>query len=271
MRLPTASSFLPKNPWPDPQGSIGDALCSLGRSRCWEAKGPAGDISRGPIFREIKVLLESRHEYLNEGESVYSHLSYAVYMIGRSEKHARPTIVFSCVRQPPRQRALKLVRESRILDDHPAILLGECSRPPILSRPPRLLFDQNDGEGGDEVMFDSIAGERYLPGLIYYDPPAKDIFGIPIFIRREGHASEVPTRRATIGGLFMLEDQLVGLTVKHVFVDVAPQMPTHDDTNMEFSLEDDGETSEEEDDNFVQMTSRGSHRGLLDSATINRA
>jgi hypothetical protein len=68
----------------------------------------------------------------------------------------------------------------------------------------------------------------------------------------------------------MLEDQLVGLTVKHVFVDVAPQMPTHDDTNMEFSLEDDGETSEEEDDNFVQMTSRG-HRVLLDSATINRA
>jgi len=68
MRLQTASSFLPMNPWPDPQDSIGDALCSLGRSRCWEAKGPADEIPRGPIFREIKVLLESRHEYLNEGE-----------------------------------------------------------------------------------------------------------------------------------------------------------------------------------------------------------
>lgn len=130
--------FKERNPWPDPKRSIGINWCSMGKNSCWEAVGPAQE-TVGSILCKIKDILESQHEYLNEGVCVRRVLLFDLYMIGRTEAQARPTIVFSCENKIQRQRAMKVVRESAILDGHPGVRLGESSRPPRLSSEPQQL------------------------------------------------------------------------------------------------------------------------------------
>ena len=249
MRLPTILALSPKNPWPDSQGSIGNLLCQMGRNKCWEAVGPAGEVSRGNLFKEIKRLLESRHEHLNEGEYVPRAILFEVYMIGRNETLARPTILFCCERKPPRQRAMKLVRESMVLAEYPGVQLGDCSRPPGLTCQPVPLFDPMPED------FDWLLGGGICSVL--YRPPIKSLFGLPVYVQlSHGHP-----RAATIGGFICVGDTLVGLSVRHVFSeDQEGLIPEALNTNMEFSLEYDVDEEELEgqgDNSFVMMTSTG--------------
>ena len=250
MRLPTVPALKPKNPWPDSQGSIGSLLCPMGRNKCWEAVGPAGELSRGNLFKEIKKLLESRHEHLNEGESVPRAILFEVYMIGRNETLARPTILFCCERKPPRQRAMKLVRQSLVLDDYPEVQLGVCSRPPGLTHQPVPLFDPIT------VEYDGVSVAK-SPSAVLYMPPIKFILGLPIYVQ---HSNRGP-RAATMGGFISLGDALVGLSVRHVFDEEKNALVAEDlSTDMDFSLEYDDYEDEVEsgaDSEFVVMTSTG--------------
>jgi hypothetical protein len=150
--LQSLKSFKQKNPWPDPERSIGVSWCSLGKNWCWEAIGPAQEIA-GKILCKIKDILESQHEYLNEGVCIRRVLLFGLYMVGRTKAQARPTIVFSCENKIQRQRAMKAVRESAILDGHPGVYLGESSRPPRLSNEPQQL-------GGLNVLNKSSHGDE---------------------------------------------------------------------------------------------------------------
>jgi hypothetical protein len=130
-----APAFKQKNPWSNPEQSVGDAWCDIGKTRCWEAIGPAQDVA-SKVLGHIKNLLESQHEYLNEGVCVPRVLLFGLYMTGRTIEQARPTIIFSCENKAQRQRAVKVVRESLLLGAYPAILLADSSRPPRLSPEP---------------------------------------------------------------------------------------------------------------------------------------
>jgi hypothetical protein len=153
-------SFKQKNPWPNPERSIGISWCPLGKNWCWEAVGPAQEIA-GKILCKIKDILESQQEYLNEGVCIRRVLLFGLYMIGRTKAQARPTIVFSCENKIQRQRAMKAVRESAVLDGHPDVCLGESSRPPRLSSEPQQLGGLNVLNGsfhGDETHAQRRAG-----------------------------------------------------------------------------------------------------------------
>ena len=222
----------------------------MGRNKCWEAVGSAGELSKGNLFKEIKMLLESRHEYLNEGESVPRAILFEVYMIGRNESFARPTILFCCERKPPRQRAMKLVRESLVLVQYPGVQLGDCSRPPGLTRQPVPLFDPISEED------DPSSVRRFYSGVLYR-PPIKSLFGVPVYVQlSHGHL-----RAATIGGFISLDDAIVGLSVRHVLDKDQNELNPEDfGTEMEFSLEDDDFEDDEDgggDSDFVMMTSTG--------------
>ena len=73
----------------------------------------------------------TQHEILNEGVSVRRVLIFDIYMIGRDPSQARPTIVFSSENKTQRQRALKVIRESNILDGRPGLRLRDSSTPPM--------------------------------------------------------------------------------------------------------------------------------------------
>jgi len=100
----------------------------MGKNRCWEAIGPAKE-RYDEVSERIKALLESQHESLNDGVCVFRFLMIDLYMIGRNEEQAKPTIIFSSENKTLRQRAQKLVRGSEILDEYPGFTLGESSRP----------------------------------------------------------------------------------------------------------------------------------------------
>jgi hypothetical protein len=246
-----------QNLWPDPQASIGDSLCKIGSKRCWEAVGPAYKVSFN-ILREIGSYLPPRHEYLNKGESVPCPIVFGIYMIGRNKKRARPTIVFSCDSKAPRQRAMELVRESKILDSHPGIELAESSTPPILSRPPVPLMGRSLDTRGSVDTERATRSEK----LVYCTLPLNRVYGIPIFIRDVDGGMRSTSRKATIGGIVRLGDELFGLTVAHAFLDILEEIPTAQRGEIEFSFEytssDEGEEDDEdEEDEDLEVTSQG--------------
>jgi len=59
-----------KTEWPDPELSLGRECGNLSRNRCWEVEGTAQTVA-DCLFPKIKGLLESRSEYLNEGEPIH--------------------------------------------------------------------------------------------------------------------------------------------------------------------------------------------------------
>jgi hypothetical protein len=249
---PLASLFKPKKPpWPNPAASTGTFCWALGRYRCWNAVGPAGDIpeKRG-VFGEIGTLLKSRHEYLHEGESIPRPLSYEIYMVGRLETDALPHILFICESKRPRQRALKLVRESGILDGFPGLQLGECSRSPMLSQPvDRIAFDQEDG------MLHATESVTATARDVYYRPPLSDIYGFPIFVAsaEAGHV-----RMATVGGLTRVGETLFALTAAHTFCEFHSRGDISELPPIELSLElENEEDGDLEQNDFIEMTSRG--------------
>lgn len=233
------------NPWPNPQRSIGESWCALGKNRCWEPVGPAQELI-GKLFGHIKNLLESQHEYLNEGVCTPRAILFSLYIIGRTEDHARPTIMFSCENKTPRQRAVKIVRESKLLDGYPGVGLGESLRPLILSRSPVQLGDQRLNE---DVQMSNDA-------LVYYSPPLTGLYGIPIAIRNTENGRSLPIRKATIGGFIYIGEELFGVTVAHVFLDDSSVLKPCETDAIEYSLEFESE-DEVTDDEEIETTSRG--------------
>jgi len=120
-----------KNPWPDPHLSIGTKCDRLGGNECWEAIGPAQELF-SKISKSVADLLDTRIEDVEEGEPVAGHiLTFGMFMIGKSVATAQPTLLFICQRLKPRRRAIKFVKESGILKDHPKFALAESAMCPL--------------------------------------------------------------------------------------------------------------------------------------------
>jgi hypothetical protein len=250
--LPLKSSS--KAEWPDPKLSIGRECCSLGRNRCWEVAGPAQTMS-DCLFPKIKGLLESRNEYLNEKEPIPVAIILGFYMIGRVEQKSNPTLLVTCVKKVPRRKALNIIMESGVLSLYPGVLLAESARSPLSLRPAvSLAMDDLEGDFG-----------IYLAPLNY---SSNHLNGMRVYIqnKRDGSAA---SRSATIGGLVyseneQLERKYYGITVAHVFVPSSPDdqlQPASEDSEEDdigFAFFGRDSENEEEDEEFIEVTSRGS-------------
>lgn len=238
-RLPASPT---KSPWPEPELSIGLPCCSFGRHKCWEVVGPARDISQA-IFRATKEVLDQHSEFLHETEKVPFSIMFGLYMVGKNEKKSRPTLLLSCEPKIPRRKALKLVRESRILEDFPGVVLAESSQAPTALGHVRPL----GGLGAAD------------PDFIFFSPPTlNNVCGRPILVMEsndpENLAVTSVSLKATIGGFVRLrnsesEDVYCGLTVAHAFED-EPKAP-HAFKNIEFAF--DGSDDEGHDDDDEEM------------------
>jgi hypothetical protein len=96
----------------------------------------------------IKKLLDARVDELEENDPVAGHiLVYRMYMIGKEEATARPTLLFSCQSARMRRRAIKFMKESRMLKDHPAVKMAESSTPPTAAGRGHLMLLASNGSG----------------------------------------------------------------------------------------------------------------------------
>jgi hypothetical protein len=233
-RIPVSPT---KIQWPEPELCIGLPCCSLGRHKCWEVVGPARDISQA-IFRATKDLLDQHSEYLHETEKVPFSIMFGLYMIGRNEKKSSPTLLLSCEPKKPRTKALKLVRESGILQDFPGVLLAESSQAPTALGHVRALGNLSAADAD----------------FVFFSPPTlNNVCGRSIFAMESSDPDNLAvtsvSRKATIGGFVRLRNSeydnvYCGLTVAHAFEDELKATPVS--TDVEFAF--DGSDGEEEDD-----------------------
>ena len=254
-----------KNPWPDPQLSLGDCWCSIGSNQCWEAVGPAKE-KYDEVSVQIKSLLESRHEYLNEGICVRRWLMFGLYMIGRTKELARPTIIFSCENKTQRLRAQRLVRESGILNGYPGVALGEASRPLRLSSSPKLVCDRIPSLDVD--ISENVDIPKMSTACVFYSEEPAGTHGIPVAVCMLDPASSPNARKSTLG-LLLVGDALFGLTTAHALLD-DPDEEERYGGDMEFSLEEEDECRDTDDycEDFVDITSRGRENTLKKSSKM---
>jgi len=223
-----------KYSWPNPEHSIGRRCESISGFYCWEAEGPARELSN-KIFPDIARLLESRNEYLNEGEPVPRLIMYGMYMIGRIEAAARPTVLFSCQSKNPRKKALKLVKKSNVLKDIHGVMLADSSRPPLAQPTPVLLAK----EDRRRILLRDTA---YIEASSY---------GASKLIISSSNGSPSDFTKATLGGILALGDKFYALTVAHPFIEPMQSEAQATDDRGEIDLSFDDDT---DDDAFASAS-----------------
>jgi hypothetical protein len=241
--------------WPEPHLSIGPRCHPLGRNQCWEVIGPVRDISKA-IFDATRILLNSRSDYVNEGEREQCMVIFGLYMIGKNEAKACPTLLFSCERKGPRRRAIELAKGEELLQAFPPIKLAESSRPPQSLEAPMLLGMEakEDDNGPIASWIMSSSNEVLGPSEILY-VPSQHVCGTIIMAKNGFGANK--TRIATLGGIICSRGKVFGLTAAHVFK--SGYDPTHLTTQCDSEFAFDAESDEGSDDeqDLAAMTSEG--------------
>jgi hypothetical protein len=155
-----------KPQWPNTHLSLGTNCSQLGSYHCWEAIGPAKEVF-DVLKLPIKRLLDARVEELEANDPVAGHiLVYGMYMIGKEEATARPTILFSCQSARMRRRAIQYMKESRVLKDHPTVKMAESVAPPTVAGRGRLTLLSVNGSG--DLLLSNIVNS-----LIKRDPTTR--------------------------------------------------------------------------------------------------
>jgi hypothetical protein len=217
--------------WQSPELSIGRACTPFEKQQCWEVTGRAESLARG-LFQAVKELLDGCNELLYDGEPVESLVMFNLFMIGRDRSKANPTLLLSCERKRPRQRAMKLIRESGILrrPEHAGFRLAESPRPPVGLSAPVPLGSQDDA--GSSSLPLPLLDQNVLWNPKF--PPT----GAQLYTRFDANDADYATR-ATLGGVVSIEGVFYGLTVAHNFTgQKEPPVQADDEDGFELSFDD---------------------------------
>lgn len=247
--------------YPDAESSVGLLEYDLpvdDQRHCWKAIGKARADFR-LIEPQIEKLLEEHDKVSKEQHRVIGSIpvqslfQFSVYMIGNTKCTANPYIIFSCKDQATRQKAVQVVRKSKILDDFPGFLLGDTSHPPnrileleSLVQPVLMAHDE------DVAVVDNL--EIQLRRYVYSTTLQRGC-GVPVTLQVLPGAKE-GLRRSTLGGYVLVGGELYALTVAHAFLESLDAGTSTDNEPFEANL-DDQDSFEEDDDYLVEMTSRG--------------
>lgn len=249
--------------WPEPHLSIGEQWCIVGKNTCWQAFGPALYLVE-TLLVPIKILLEARHEDLLTGVCVPRCMCIDLYMIGRSVEKARPTVIFSSESKVQRQRAMKLVRESGLMHRHPAVVLGDVSRPLRLSREPQRLGKTWKEEIMKEELdqWDQQATLDLHPShesrTVYYSQPITNTCHIPVFVR---DLNKTERKIESVLGIIEVGHIQYGLTVAHI-LESADKEGGPEESDLQLDYESDDQEGIEE--KLVAISSSGKSNTYLD-------
>ena len=214
--------------WPEPEESIGLSYRPVNRMSCWHAIGPASRLwdETGP---QIRSLIESSEEVLEEGEAKYRPLGFGLYMFGDDRACAVPVIIFSSTSRRKRLCAQDLLKRSKILNAHPAVRVKTLDRMPTLPYAgPALPIDNRN-----------------------IDSPCAP--GVATLL-------EFPNgRQASLTAVLLINGRWYGMTVNHVQNNLTEEevesLTTAGHDELWFDHED--QQSEDIDSAFMQVTSTG--------------
>jgi hypothetical protein len=117
---------------PDSESSIGRHRSSLGKLNFWDITGPATSLI--PLKKEVKILFDKHVDHLKPDpkKDCSPTILFDLFMTGCTEDTACPTLVIICADKSSRGKAIKLVRDSNLLEkpEYSPVLLGQCSKNP---------------------------------------------------------------------------------------------------------------------------------------------
>lgn len=197
--------------WLNPQLSTGRLICKIGRISCWEAKGPAKD-----AFNEIAPRIKN---YLDRSvDPITSWVTWSIYMLGKAEKSASPTILFCCEVAAHRKEVRRIIVESGLLDGYRGMKTGHMPRAP----------------GFDQLVPLASAGTSASARQAE----------VPASSWNASHCSgmriSVGDSYATIGGVIQIRHKFYYTTAAHVFESRGSEMGTEDmteDSDIEIEID----------------------------------
>ena len=207
---------------------------------CWLVAGPALDLYRS-LEPKINDLLERHKELIEQGEVKPRMTSWNMLMIGTSGETAQPTIVFASRSRRQRQYAKALLKDSDLLAECPSVRIKTMEKSPAELRAAYSIDSQQNSDKDEHGLY------------LVHD--AGEPSGSLISIERR--------RLATLGGVVKLNDKQFGFTAQHAS-QVADEEESPVDTGV-CAFDDDSDVDEDE---LVEMTSRGTRGELLHSLMI---
>lgn len=243
-----------KPKWPDPLSSVGIPYEPLHSVPCWDVKGPVREIAE-LICPQATSVLELNHERLTEGEKCCPMLLIGMYMVGHCENEATPVLLVSCGKKSIRENAKALIKEMKILDAYPAVILAMNPKPPVC-----LVGSDSDPLQPNPVY--EVGSGLSTYSAQYVMEPKRTVYSThktwtlllasSIYFRKGSNPESSIDGKSTMGGLVCVNGILRGLTVAHGFTEnnEAPS-GCSSDSDIEYDCDD------PEDTHYVELTSRG--------------
>jgi hypothetical protein len=237
--------------WPCPEKCIGRSFGQVGNSdlQCWEAIGPARELTQG-LCVNVATLLECKADDIFKGKSVRADLMFGIYMIGKSSADARPCLVVSG-QEKPRKRAVKVIRKSKVLDDFKekgGIGLRDHKRLLISKGPVTLISGTLDRDmpTGDNTK-------------VFYDPHRVDLDStFQLYIPVQNEHGILCRHKATLGLFLWFRGQYYAFTAAHPFLDLPSSTESEEESDADFSFEDESDISScDWDENVSETTGKG--------------
>lgn len=222
--------------------SVGSFVGPFGaRKSCWQARGTFRDIFEDQIIPEIIAVLNSHFAYVPGTE----HCTLSLYMVGKGEQTAKPTVLFISRNEQCRKRIRDILKESGVLHRYPDFSTAFVGRDPgslnimnltsgISTEYPTLAI-----EHAQEVLFDQSASLSPL--------------GLRVFVKH------VTSLRPATANAVWVEDRLFLQTVSHAFykdtvIAEDSLVPTAHDSVIDTESEPDSEASHDEAPDTVRPT-----------------
>ena len=226
--------------WQNPQLSIGTGCTPLGENKCWDTIGPAGDLGR-ELLPKVKEILNGRYEDLNKGESTPCMLMFGLYMVGRSEAKARPTLIISGDRTRC-QRALRYIKDEKLLAKLPEVSLGESRIPPQSKKTPEELAAESESL--------PLGFNEHGTKKVFCDSKTETTCGIQVVMQWHNAEGTLCQRNATVGCIVYWQGKYLGWTVAHAFSEPPEPKPSlcSDDLDGDIDFAFDEEYTEDSDE-----------------------
>jgi len=249
--------------WPEPEKSIGTACCRVGKSKlqCWEAKGPALELTQN-LVSDVRKHLDCKTDYIFGRKSVRPPLILGIYMVGKSIGDARPFLVISCSQDEPRERAIKLIKRSKILnqfEENGGVRLREQRRPPISLGPVTLA----SGISTQEMATRDAA-------KVFYDPHQGALgSSIQLYIQISNKHGMLCQHKAALGCFLWFRGRYLAFTAAHPFLDLPLSPDSDEESELDFPFEDESEISSfESDEDDAERTREGMKLLQIYTSTI---
>jgi hypothetical protein len=121
-----------RDPWPNPEHSIGKFRATIDGNNCWNSKGPAAILYR-TLAPQIQDVLNDYMETWQQQDVSQHPLGFTMWMMGRTETTAKPALIFASHCERTREEAKQVVMESGLLANYPEVIVTTTTDLSMLS------------------------------------------------------------------------------------------------------------------------------------------